>query len=85
MARTLSIIFPEPPDTHRIRNFAEDLSTALAAEQRLGVLPMAQADTAVDRVSVVDIPARQFTRTATLVRKLLAAHNYGDATVTSDA
>ena len=85
VARTLSISFAAPQDTHRVRNFAEDLSRALAADRKLGTLPMEQADTAVDRVIVVDIAARQFARTATLVRKLLAAHNYGDdAAVNAD-
>jgi hypothetical protein len=85
MARTLSISFATPSDTHRVRNFAEDLSRALTADRKLGTLPMEQADAAVDRVIVVGVALRQVARTTALVRKLLAAHNYGDeASVSSD-
>lgn len=78
MARTLLVSFSGPSDTHRIRNFAEDLSRALAVEPKLGSLPIEHADAAIDSVCIADIPARQMKRTVALVRAILSAHNYAD-------
>ncbi len=80
MAMAIEITFPESLGLHRVRNFAEELSSALGD---LGNLPMEQADSAITRVIVSDIPKREFGRCRQLIERILAKHLMSEeATIT---
>jgi hypothetical protein len=70
MARSIKLTF-QIRDVHKIRNFAEDLSRSLGD---LGVLPMHEADAAIDSVIVTKVHANQLRRCRGFVDRLLERH-----------
>jgi hypothetical protein len=70
MARSIKLTF-RSRNVHKIRNFAEDLSRSLSD---LGVLPMHEADAAIDSVTVTKVHANQLRRCRGFVDRLLEKH-----------
>lgn len=75
MARSIRIDFQIPlsglvrnTTIHDVRNFADELSLALGD---LGLLPMKQADAAINNVAITDIKKRNVGRCRSLVTRLL--------------
>ena len=80
MSRLVSIVFRDAPSIHKVRNFAEELSLSIERED-LGLLPMDEADTAIDRVLVTTVHARKLRRAVELINKLLRKHYLQDSAV----
>jgi hypothetical protein len=72
MAKTIEITFPESAGIERVRNFAEELSLALAG---LGELPMEQADAATTKIVVVNVAKRNIGSCRDLIGRLLKRHH----------
>jgi hypothetical protein len=82
MRRTIVIALGATADLHRVRNFAEDLSLALKAKG-WGSLPMADADSAIDRLRITGFPVRKLRRALSLVDEIIERHRFGrEVTVT---
>lgn len=77
MSRTIRIRFLRRPDNHRVWIFAEDVSREFE-RSGLGVYPMSDADTVVDRIVITKIHARELRRALRLVEDLLAKHHFAD-------
>jgi hypothetical protein len=71
MAKAIQIAFPESSGIHRVRNFAEELSSTLGD---LGDLPMEQADAATTKIIVSRIHARDLGSCRQFVIRLLERH-----------
>ena len=73
MSRSVSIIFRDAQDIHKVRNFAEELSLTIERGE-WGRFPMDEADATTDRILVTDIHARQLRRVEVLINDLLRKH-----------
>jgi hypothetical protein len=71
MARTIEIRFADTASVHGVRNFAEELSLTLG---KLGKLPMAQADSAINVVVVSRVHKCDLGRCRQLIDRLLGKH-----------
>ena len=83
MTRSVSIVFQNPPSSHQVWIFAEELSLTIERGE-WGRFPMAEADATTDRILITNIRARQLRRVEVLINDLLRKHYLnGCASVTA--
>ena len=82
MPRAITVRFPKGSESHRIWICCEDLSRTMS-ESGLGVLPMSEADSVVDRILIKEIKARQLKRCLSVVMQVLDRHHFYDVSVTA--
>ena len=73
MAKSVNIIFKNPPSSHQMWFFAEELSLVIE-RGNWGIYPMSDADAVTDRILVSNIRARQLRRVLGLINELLGKH-----------
>ena len=77
MARSVSIIFKNPPSRHQVWIFAEELSLVIERGE-WGHYPMAEVDAVADRILVRNVRAQQLRRVLALIIDLLRKHYLED-------
>ncbi len=77
MSRVVTVTYSGPSRIHTFRNFAEEISLSLK-ESGWGALPMIEADSAINQVSVRHVPARKVRRVLSLIDKSLKQNGFAD-------